>query len=172
MEKPDYLDLGKYIDQEGVITNSRVSLLIPKTQKEYPDFGKGHCVCCGKDLPPMRRKYCSDKCGEEYRRETYPYWVYFWTNFRRAIIKRDNYKCLECGFQRVFESEHPRAGQGWELEGDFEVHHIVPIHCGGKEFDPENCRTLCPECHIEEHRYRKLEGTGIKQTKLEIMEAP
>lgn len=47
-----------------------------------------------------------------------------------------------------------------------EVHHVNPIHCGGEEFDENNCITLCTDCHKKKHRHRKLEGTKVKQLTL------
>ncbi|MXX71922.1 MAG: HNH endonuclease [Gemmatimonadetes bacterium] len=58
-----------------------------------------------------------------------------WDEFRREILDRDGWRCTECG--RV---------------GRLEVDHIVQLHKGGDQWDPENCRTLCRDCHKARHR--------------------
>ena len=30
-----------------------------------------------------------------------------------------------------------------------EVDHIIPLHQGGEEFDPDNCQPQCHDCHAE-----------------------
>lgn len=140
----DVLSVGKYIGQEGVIYIPRQSIRIPREVKEFPNYGKGRCVYCGKNLPPGRRKYCSDSHRRKYFLETYPYFVVHWSQFRNAIIERDHNRCWSCG---VTDS----------CEVYLEVHHIIPLHKGGAEFDPENCITLCEKCHRKKHRKRFLE---------------
>lgn len=165
-DRPDVLNLMPLIEQGGVVHVERQSISIPCEPRVFPDFGKGNCIYCGEPLPPLRRKYCCDVHGTQYRIDTHPYHVFWWDEFRRAIIKRDDFKCQKCSRQRLF-GDGPRKGEVWPLCDDYEVHHILPLHCGGDEFDPENCITYCMECHIEQHRFRKLEGTGIHQTRLE-----
>ena len=58
-----------------------------------------------------------------------------WARVRLAIINRDRWRCTTCG--RV--TAHPH------------VHHIHKPRHGGSMFDPGNLRTLCMDCHIEEH---------------------
>lgn len=33
-------------------------------------------------------------------------------------------------------------------ENDLEVHHILPVHAGGDELDPDNLITFCRDCHF------------------------
>lgn len=167
-DRPNVLELMPFLETDGYINIERQSLSIPCEPITFEDFGEGKCVYCGDPLPPLRRKYCCDEHGTQYRIDIHPYHVFYWEEFRRAIIERDNFKCQKCGEQRLFPSDHKRAGEIWEMHSDFEVHHILPLHCGGDEFDPENATTCCPKCHIEQHRFRKLEGTGISQTRLEV----
>lgn len=49
---------------------------------------------------------------------------------RDQILKRDNYRCQNCG-----------------SKNDLEVHHIIPISKGGDKSD-ENLCTLCFDCHM------------------------
>ena len=54
-----------------------------------------------------------------------------WARLRREVFRRDAYRCRKCG----------RAGR---LEAD----HIRPLNRGGAALDPENCQSLCRECHF------------------------
>jgi 5-methylcytosine-specific restriction endonuclease McrA len=110
---------------------------VPRTPKQYPDFGKGNCVCCGKKLPERKRKYCRDECKFEYIRETSEYHVLSWAEMRDKILKRDNYTCKDCGASK---------------DAFLEVHHVNPIHKGGPEFDEKNLITLCIKCHDKRHK--------------------
>ena len=142
------------LHREGNIVNKRVSLLIKRESTVYEDYGKGACVCCGDPLPRYKRKYCSDECGEEYRIETAEYIYIWWQNFRTAILKRDNHTCGECNHKSY---------------SGMDVHHIVPLHSGGEEFNPDNCITLCNRHHRAKHQKRNLEPTpDSHQSKLEV----
>jgi len=148
------LEVGKYLDLPGVLVTKRQCVAIPRQPQEFPNYGKGHCVYCGSLLPPRRRKYCCDKCGMEYRIATSEYTCIWWNDFRYAIIKRDNHMCVECDSKGSY--------------GLLEVHHRIPLNKGGREFDPDNCMTLCCDCHKEKHRKRLLEPDGKStQSKME-----
>ena len=54
-----------------------------------------------------------------------------WALVRLRTFARDRWRCRTCG----------RAGR---LECD----HVVPLHRGGAEYDPENLQSLCRQCHI------------------------
>ena len=58
-----------------------------------------------------------------------------WQAIRRAVFKRDAYRCQNCG----------KAGR---LECD----HRIPIMHGGKWWDTANLRALCRGCHINKSR--------------------
>ena len=57
-----------------------------------------------------------------------------WQAVRRAVFKRDGYRCVECG----------RAGR---LECD----HVTPLQRepGQDPFDPNGLQTLCRACHMD-----------------------
>src|SRR5262245_14529942 len=59
-----------------------------------------------------------------------------WINIREAILRRDNYKCVECGAAC-------RASEG-------DVHHLLPRSAGGTD-EPSNLVTLCDGCHAAHH---------------------
>ena len=60
-----------------------------------------------------------------------------WAIVRRAVLKRDNYRCVDCG----------RAGR---LECD----HIRPLEREPNQdpYDPNGLQALCRACHIEKTR--------------------
>src|SRR5215469_10617559 len=59
-----------------------------------------------------------------------------WVNLRKAVLRRDNYKCLECGTScRSAEAD---------------VHHLLPRSAGGAD-EPSNLVTLCDGCHAAHH---------------------
>ena len=60
-----------------------------------------------------------------------------WTAVRRAVFKRDNFRCVECG----------KAGR-------LEVDHISPLQRepGQDPYDPNGLQTLCRRCHVEKTR--------------------
>jgi len=125
---------------------------VPRTPKQYPDFGKGNCVCCGKKLLGRKRRYCCGNCNSEYVRETATYHLLTWAEVRDKILKRDNYICQDCG-----------AGRDALLE----VHHVNPIYMGGEEFDEKNCITLCDKCHDKRHA-KKRRAPKPNEKKLDV----
>ena len=54
-----------------------------------------------------------------------------WARVRRAVFRRDRYRCRKCG----------KAGR---LECD----HLVPLRAGGDPWDMANLESLCRTCHI------------------------
>ena len=54
-----------------------------------------------------------------------------WARLRRAVFRRDGYRCVKCG----------RAGR---LECD----HIIPLDRGGAQYDLDNLQTLDRDCHF------------------------
>lgn len=75
-------------------------------------------------------------------------------NIRKAVILRDNYKCMECGKSNT----------------KLEVHHIKARKFGGSN-NLKNLITLCSKCHqktegkeelYEQHYYDIINGKNIK----------
>ena len=58
-----------------------------------------------------------------------------WARVRRAVFRRDRYRCTRCG----------RAGR-------LEAHHEPPLRRGADPYDLDGIVTLCRSCHIEHHR--------------------
>lgn len=73
-----------------------------------------------------------------------------YADFRKTILKRDNYTCQLCG-------DRNRKGRGSRI--NLEVDHITPV-CAAPDriLDPENARTLCAACH----RRTETFGTKVK----------
>lgn len=59
-----------------------------------------------------------------------------WQMVRLQVLKRDGYRCRECG-----------------KPGRLEVHHRIRLQDGGAPYDPANLETLCRSpCHFDKHR--------------------
>ncbi|HTD38765.1 MAG TPA: HNH endonuclease [Candidatus Limnocylindrales bacterium] len=117
----------------------------------------GACAWCGEDLPPRRRSWCSDRCGDAF-------WAnHWWSVARRAAKRRDRYCCKRCGAAPpkrpvlsayATRAKYLAAMRAWrkvKRTTRLEVNHIVP--CRGKHaaldcaHHLDNLETLCPPCH-------------------------
>ncbi|MCK5613214.1 HNH endonuclease [Candidatus Pacearchaeota archaeon] len=56
-----------------------------------------------------------------------------WKKIAQKALKRDKYRCTQCGRSRA---------DG----GILSVDHIIPVSCGGKD-ELSNARTFCEWCH-------------------------
>jgi 5-methylcytosine-specific restriction endonuclease McrA len=120
-------------------------------------FSEGACAWCATPLPPRRRTWCSDRCGDAF-------WAnHWWSVARRSAKRRDKYRCTSCGtrapkrpVKATFKTHaaYLKAMRAWRAEkriARLEVNHIVP--CAGKHRELscshhlENLETLCPACH-------------------------
>jgi len=61
-----------------------------------------------------------------------------WRRVRWEVLKRDGYRCRQCG----------KAGR-------LEVHHVVHLEDGGAPYALDNLETRCRPCHFQEHRQRQ-----------------
>lgn len=59
-----------------------------------------------------------------------------WLAAREAVLKRDNYQCVECGAPASV--------------AETDVHHLLPRSAGGAD-EPSNLVTLCDGCHAAHH---------------------
>ena len=59
-----------------------------------------------------------------------------WVTVRETILKRDNYRCVECGIPCT--------------AAEADVHHLLPRSVGGSD-EPSNLVTLCDGCHAAHH---------------------
>ena len=58
-----------------------------------------------------------------------------WARTRRAVFRRDGFRCHECG-----------------KPGRLEAHHEPPLRAGADPYDMDGVRTLCRSCHVDRHR--------------------
>jgi hypothetical protein len=122
-----------------------------------PPLAKGACAWCAAPLPPRRRTWCSDRCGEAF-------WSnHWWSVARRSAKRRDRYRCRQCGTRapkRPVATAHGtrrsylaamREWRAAKRTERLEVNHIVP--CRGKHraldcaHHLDNLETLCLTCH-------------------------
>lgn len=124
---------------------------IPLEPQVFPEFGPKRCLYCGAGIQPPMIKYCTMLHGELYRMATRTYHRVYWNEFRKTILKRDGYKCKDCGStdRRILA-----------------VHHIVPVSKGGETFDPENCMTLCEDCHVPRYHRKRYQEPRQGQSNL------
>lgn len=73
------------------------------------------------------------------------------TSTRRAVYRRDGYRCALCDSTKYLQ-----------------IHHYCPRSCGGND-TPENLITLCSDCHALAHGIA-LRDYGREITPEEIAE--
>ena len=88
-----------------------------------------YCPACGKVLGEVNFKfcpYCKSELHERVGRQHIP------NHLRHAVLKRDDYRCVECG--------------ATNKETTLEIDHILPVAKGGTN-DINNLQTLCKHCN-------------------------
>lgn len=126
-----------------------------KAKAKLPSPDGKHCVICKKKLPKWKRKYCSNECWNDWFNSNSH--IFDWNALKEKALGRDKRTCQECGHNENF-GDNP-----------LQVHHIKPISEGGKEFDINNCITLCHKCHWKKHNHvAKLLREGQKTLNMPI----
>ena len=90
----------------------------------------GECPWCGTRLPARRRRWCSDRCRDDFIDN------HFWGHARARALARDNGSCRHCGARRRRMEVHhvdPRRGRGYASG----CHHHLDL-----------LETLCHPCHV------------------------
>lgn len=110
------------------------------------------CLYCGKEINTWQ-KYCSSQCKVQYEEEQQ---VKKWQNgeeqgccsdgslknfVRNYLLKKNNYKCEECGFNKI---------NTFTNRSILQIHHIDGNCFNNKE---ENLKVLCPNCHALTENY-------------------
>jgi hypothetical protein len=132
-----------------------------------PPAREGACGWCAAELPPRRRSWCSDRCGDAF-------WAnHWWSVARSAAKKRDRYRCAACGHKppprpsrtRITkEAAYREAMRTWRRERRtlrLEVNHIDP--CLGQHGELScahhltNLETLCTACHRMQTSAQRVE---------------
>jgi hypothetical protein len=122
----------------------------------YIEYKNVICECnyCGKELTMWKSRYeksektyCSIKCQALDNRCVDPDLRKSpeYKQFRQTVLERDNHRCVECGD-----------------DTNIHVHHIVPIYEDGSlATDVKNGKTLCVNCHADEHRQMGDDGLAV-----------
>lgn len=99
----------------------------------------GVCDRCGATLTGRQRRWCSDRCQFEWRRE------HDWGSARSAAVERDDHTCRHCGARERYDWRNPAEAVR------LEVNHIDPREGRGYGFGChnhlDNLETLCTPCH-------------------------
>lgn len=98
--------------------------------------GRRRCRWCNTPFRAPRRRWCSDACSEEWRRQ------HVWTYAREAARERDK-GCVEC---RSDPADRP---------GPREVDHVEPcrgVRTASCAHHLTNLRTLCQHHHALRHQ--------------------
>ena len=112
-------------------------IIMPKEYEER--ILNNQCPVCGLPKEEWKRRKdwtnCSWQCTETYKK----YVIYGWDQLREKVFERDNYTCAIC--RRQFNKNYTMIGD-----------HIIPIACGGDQWDINNIQTLCEVCNKEKTR--------------------
>jgi 5-methylcytosine-specific restriction endonuclease McrA len=104
---------------------------------------EGACRWCGAELPKRRRTWCSDRCADRFWKN------HWWTLARRAVKRRDNYRCTRCGHKPPARSD-PRYKR-LRATDRLEVNHIEPARGAHRALSClhhlDNLEALCLACH-------------------------
>lgn len=83
----------------------------------------------------MKSLYTKPRLVSKIRRTHTSAYTSNWAVISESIMKRDGYKCRQCGAPRH--------------QVRLEVHHIIPVSRGGKTVS-FNLKTLCVHCHSKQ----------------------
>lgn len=114
----------------------------------------------GSNSPNKRyRKYNQPKKKKPQNTWTYDFETgndkdQVWGNLRQEILKRDSFKCRECGFQK-----------------NLTVHHVTPKYAGGLD-EQENLITICASCHNKKHGRKVFDENKIFANKQKLTFKP
>lgn len=101
----------------------------------FGDNPDRRCAGCGAELPPRRRRWCSEACAHRFADE------HSWSAARQAALERAGYLCSRCDRRTL----------------DLQVHHIklAPDYGVGCQHHQSNLQVLCAGCHRGEHSFRR-----------------
>ena len=141
-----------------------------------PELLEVKCAYCGKWLIPTNRQvshrigvfngiergelrfYCSENCKQScpiYGQTKYPKGFKKATSrevvplLRQLVLERDNYTCQKCGATSETAQLHVHH------EKSYTLNKIMAN-------DPDNCMTLCKECHKEIHSQKGCRYNDLK----------
>lgn len=114
------------------------------------------CNYCGKEfIGRYDRKYCSNKCANNFKKEKniklFLEGKYFNNGnikipdvIREFLYKKNNYKCEVCGYE------------GYNLKTGKTILQIHHIDGNSKNNSPDNLQVICPNCHAKTENYMAL----------------
>ena len=114
--------------------------MIKRHKRLSDDKATGFCFRCGNNLSNIKyaKKYCSEKCREEYYDRNYS------NRFSAWIFKSRGARCEICLLK---DNGYP---------SNLEIHHKIPLYDSGDLFNPNNIILLCHKHHAEAHRLYRL----------------
>jgi 5-methylcytosine-specific restriction endonuclease McrA len=86
-----------------------------------------------------------------------------YTNWRKNVFERDNFKCADCGFVGYITAHHIKSFISILKENN--IKNIVDARSCKELWDIENGKTLCEECHKKTDNYKgraRLKKINIK----------
>lgn len=127
----------------------------PKTGVFIPDFDKHNGETA------KARADCNQRVARHRARRAKDDWIS--SPLRREIFKRDNYKCVYCGFERGNSSP-----VGVYIGVKLGIDHIIPITKNGAT-TPENLVTCCSACNNKKGNSTPAEaGMSIKYANVTV----
>ena len=111
------------------------------------------CRWCNSELPPRRRRWCSDECATTWGRN------HWWTAASKAAMRRDRRRCVDC---RIDPRDAHQAALGAGIDPararrflTLQVHHKTPVlgrHGEtGCHHHLDGLETVCLHHHLERH---------------------
>lgn len=111
------------------------------------------------------RKYC-EQCGKKFYAMPVNSVICEGCRRKRSLAKRRYYSTIEYRHMRSDLLERmgnkcARCLRHIDVDGDYHLHHVVPIYCGGKD-EPANLTIVCRKCHkIIHERIRQKKCQGV-----------
>lgn len=182
-----YIELKKSIKQISIECGTRyetirlwlVKFKIPRRKNYNRLKPRPKCLNCGKECRNLSNKYCSQKCGIDYRYDKY---IRLWLNHEIKGItggktnKGNIYYSPSNPVIKYIREKYPECQQcGWSNHHSISGNLLLEIHHkdGNRENGYlENLEHLCPNCHsMTENfgchgRIKYVEDTGLAPVKL------
>jgi 5-methylcytosine-specific restriction endonuclease McrA len=107
--------------------NHRVNYIALTSYDNKIVDGKKVCLNCDNFVIKPFRRYCSKECSHDFFVKNSH------TALRYKLAKECNHECKHCGIKIT--------------DSTYVLDHVIPIACGGEEFNESNLQILCSECN-------------------------